>query len=76
MEILLISTCAVPTPPGDRYGGVESVVSLLAHGLAMKGHEITVAGAKGSEKNYRERFSTDVEFIEGPKPSPKTQSIS
>lgn len=68
MKILLISTCAVPTPPGDRYGGVESVVALLGHGLAMKGNSVAIAGAKGSAENYRRRFSTsaDVEFIERP----------
>ena len=42
----------------------------------MKGHRITVAGAKGSEKNYRERFSTDVEFIEARNLHLKTQNTS
>jgi len=68
MNVLLISTCALPTPPGDRYGGLEEVVALLAHGLAMKGHEVTVVAAEGSAKNWR--FSTEVEFLEGPEPSP------
>jgi len=37
----------IPIPP-DRYGGIESVVALLARGLADAGHDVTLVAAPGS----------------------------
>jgi len=70
MRILLISTQCLRTPP-DSYGGLELIVALLGHYLAKRGHDVTVAGARGSRENYLKLYGVeDVEFIEGVDPDP------
>lgn len=50
MQIALISSGAIPTPPpAGRYGGLERVVWLLACGLAAAGHEVALFAAPGSQ---------------------------
>jgi len=67
-RILLISTQCLYTPP-ELYGGTEEIVALLGYGLSKRGHEITIAAAKGSEELFESRFpESNVEFIEGVKP--------
>jgi glycosyltransferase involved in cell wall biosynthesis len=41
MKIAVIAPCWFPVPP-TGYGGIEWVVSLLADGLADRGHEVTL----------------------------------
>lgn len=41
MNIAIVSPIMVPVPP-FKYGGVEQVIAELAHGLAQRGHVITV----------------------------------
>jgi glycosyltransferase involved in cell wall biosynthesis len=48
VRIAEIAPVWVPVPP-PTYGGIEAVVSLLADGLAGRGHEVTLFAAKGSE---------------------------
>ncbi len=47
MNILLISSSVLPTPP-PAYGGSEAVVHQLAKGLHARGHTVTVAAHKDS----------------------------
>ncbi|RLF22406.1 MAG: hypothetical protein DRJ68_01535 [Thermoprotei archaeon] len=49
LDIGLLSTCVITTPP-RRYGGTESVVADLAVALAKMGHDVTVYAVKGSKK--------------------------
>jgi glycosyltransferase involved in cell wall biosynthesis len=53
---LRIAVCAppwIPVPPVD-YGGVELVVHLLTRGLRMRGHEVALFCAPGSDGSYAE----------------------
>lgn len=73
LNILLTSSQVLTTPP-SKYGGTEEVVANLAKGLADRGHEVTVASAKGSEQEFRRRFpKCNVEFIEGYPPLEGTE---
>ena len=59
MKILLISSCALPTP-GLDYSGLENVVATLAVELAKKGNEVTLISAQGSNMKGNFRItSTD-----------------
>ena len=48
MRIAEIAPVWVPVPP-PSYGGIEWIVSLLADGLAERGHEVTLFAAQGSD---------------------------
>jgi glycosyltransferase involved in cell wall biosynthesis len=52
MRIAEIAPVWVPVPP-PSYGGIELVVSLLADGLAERGHEVTLVAGKGSRTAAR-----------------------
>jgi glycosyltransferase involved in cell wall biosynthesis len=52
VRIAEIAPLWVPVPP-PSYGGIELVVSLLADGLAGRGHEVTLFGAQGSKTEAR-----------------------
>jgi glycosyltransferase involved in cell wall biosynthesis len=41
MKIALVAPPLLPVPP-LRYGGVERIVSVLAEGLAQRGHDVTL----------------------------------
>lgn len=47
MEILVVSTTAIPTPPAE-YGGMERCAAWLANGLTELGHSVFVAAKCGS----------------------------
>lgn len=47
MKIALVAPVMIPVPP-LKYGGIERVLDTLAHGLAAKGHEVTIYCAGGS----------------------------
>ncbi len=47
LRIALLAPPWIPVPPRG-YGGVESVVSLLAEGLVDRGHDVTLYAAPGS----------------------------
>ena len=47
LRIAMLAPPWLPVPP-TGYGGVESVVSLLAEGLVGRGHEVTLFAAPGS----------------------------
>jgi len=49
LNIGLLSTCVLTTPPGG-YGGTEAAVTDLAVALAKQGHRVTVYGAEGSRR--------------------------
>jgi glycosyltransferase involved in cell wall biosynthesis len=48
VRIAQVAPVWVPVPP-PGYGGIELVVSLLADGLAERGHEVTLFAAAGSK---------------------------
>jgi glycosyltransferase involved in cell wall biosynthesis len=49
MNIVIISSAAIPTPPPTgRYGGLERVTWALANGLAQAGHHVALVAAAGS----------------------------
>ena len=48
MRIGMIAPPWFPLPP-QRYGGIESVVSLLTEGLVARGHEVTLFASGDSE---------------------------
>ena len=48
LRIALLSPVWFPVPP-PLYGGIESVVALLAEGLSNAGHEVTVFASGDSE---------------------------
>lgn len=52
MRIAEIAPVWVPVPP-PTYGGIEWVVSLLAEGLAERGHDVTLFAAEGSRSRAR-----------------------
>ncbi len=52
MRIAEIAPVWVPVPP-PTYGGIEWVVSLLADGLAQRGHDVTLFAAEGSNSAAR-----------------------
>lgn len=52
VRIAEIAPVWVPVPP-PTYGGIEWVVSLLADGLAERGHEVTLFAAEGSNSTAR-----------------------
>jgi len=52
LRIAEIAPVWVPVPP-PTYGGIEWVVSLLADGLAGRGHEVTLFAAEGSNSTAR-----------------------
>jgi len=41
MKIAIVSPVIIPVPP-VKYGGIQLIVAELAHGLAARGHQITV----------------------------------
>lgn len=41
MKIAIVSPVMVPVPP-PKYGGIERIVDVLAHGLAERQHHVTV----------------------------------
>lgn len=47
MRIGMIAPPWIPVPP-PAYGGIESMVDVLARGLAAAGHEVLLAAASGS----------------------------
>ena len=47
MRIGLIAPPWIPVPP-PAYGGIESIVDVLARGLTAAGHEVLLAAAAGS----------------------------
>ncbi len=47
MKIAIVTPVMVPVPP-RKYGGIEEIVDELAHGLAERGHHITVFCSGGS----------------------------
>jgi len=47
MRAVIISCFAIESPPRG-YGGAEAQAYYLAHGLARRGHEVLLVGAKGS----------------------------
>ena len=64
MKILVVSSCAIPTPPSkDAYGGLELVVgNFVSQATEMGGHDITLISATGSPLagrwEYKEKNST------------------
>ena len=48
LRLALVSPPWFPVPPRG-YGGIETIVHLLAHELEAGGHEVTVFGAAGSD---------------------------
>ena len=52
MRIAQIAPVWVPVPP-PTYGGIELVVSLLADGLAARGHDVTLYASQGSRSQAR-----------------------
>lgn len=52
MRVLQIAPPWFPVPP-TGYGGTEQVVSLLADGLARRGHDVTLLAAGGSHSEAR-----------------------
>lgn len=48
MKIAEIAPCWLNIPP-ERYGGIEYVVSLLADGLAERGHDVTLFATKDAK---------------------------
>ncbi|HEX9343426.1 MAG TPA: glycosyltransferase family 4 protein [Actinomycetota bacterium] len=52
MRIALVAPPWFSVPP-DGYGGIESVVALLADGLAERGHEVTLFAPPGSRTRAR-----------------------
>jgi glycosyltransferase involved in cell wall biosynthesis len=57
MRIALISTPWYRVPPRG-YGGIEQVVSLLADGLAARGHHVTLVGVDGTGSRAQRFVST------------------
>jgi glycosyltransferase involved in cell wall biosynthesis len=47
MRVLQVAPPWFPVPP-TRYGGIEQIVALLADGLAVRGHDVTLHAAWGS----------------------------
>ncbi len=47
MKIAIVAPVMVPVPP-KKYGGIEVIVDLLAHGLAERHHSVTVFCAGSS----------------------------
>ena len=62
LRIALLSPVWFPVPP-PLYGGIESVVALLAEGLADAGHEVTVFASGDS------RVDADVSWVYPQAPS-------
>jgi glycosyltransferase involved in cell wall biosynthesis len=58
MRIGLIAPPGVPVPP-PAYGGTESVIDLLARGLARAGHEVLLAAAANSSCPVPQVSGTD-----------------
>jgi glycosyltransferase involved in cell wall biosynthesis len=52
LRIALLAPPWLPVPPGG-YGGVESVVALLADALVEGGHDVTLFAAPGSHSRAR-----------------------
>ncbi|MBI2392070.1 MAG: glycosyltransferase family 4 protein [Deltaproteobacteria bacterium] len=55
MNVAIISTCALPTPP-RAYGGTELVAAELAHGLTELGHDVVVYATGDSAPHGRLRW--------------------
>ena len=49
-KIVIVSTSAIPSPPGDQYAGVEAVGWHLAEGLCKLGNEVYLITTNESEK--------------------------
>src|SRR6476659_3480944 len=62
LRIALLSPVWFPVPP-PLYGGIESVVALLAEGLTDAGHEVTVFASGDS------RVDADVLWVYAEAPS-------
>ncbi|HEY3373933.1 MAG TPA: glycosyltransferase family 4 protein [Candidatus Aquicultor sp.] len=59
MKILLIAPPWIRVPP-KGYGGIEWVVSLLADGLADRGHDVTLFATGDSETKATLKYTFDV----------------
>ena len=51
MRIALLAPVALPVPPAG-YGGTEVVVSMLADGLASRGHEVVTSWQDAAHAGY------------------------
>jgi glycosyltransferase involved in cell wall biosynthesis len=61
LRIALIAPVWFPVPP-PRYGGIESIVSLLADGLVEAGHDVTLFASGDS----RSKAALSFTYIEAP----------
>jgi glycosyltransferase involved in cell wall biosynthesis len=52
LRIAILAPCWFPVPP-PRYGGIETVVALLADGLVEAGHEVTLFASGESQTTAR-----------------------
>lgn len=50
MRVALVAPPWLPIPPGG-YGGIEQVVYLLASELVARGHQVSVFGRQGSDRD-------------------------
>ncbi|KKR88258.1 MAG: hypothetical protein A2423_02575 [Candidatus Levybacteria bacterium RIFOXYC1_FULL_40_10] len=60
MRILILGSVALPIPP-PAQGGTEFIAYHQAKGLAEKGHDVILVGAKGTAENFE---GTKVRVIE------------
>lgn len=64
MELLIVSTAAIITPPLE-YGGIERESAWLARGLREQGHTVFVAGKPGSSVPNCIEGESEQDFITG-----------
>lgn len=53
MRIVILGSVALPIPP-TAQGGTEFIAYHQAKGLAQKGHELILVGAKGTADNFKD----------------------